>query len=61
MKHQETHNVSNVEVTCEICNENFDSLNHLRQHIMDSHGDPNVMCELCGKECRPDKLKQHIE
>lgn len=61
-KHKETHELSKrEEQTCEICGETLDSMNSLREHITDAHGDPNVTCELCGEECQPDKLKDHIE
>lgn len=61
-KHEESHNLpEGAEETCEICNEKFNSIKSLRQHITNSHGDPNVTCELCGKQCRPQRLKQHIE
>lgn len=62
LKHKETHELSSIEEkSCEICNETFDSVEFLREHIANNHGDSTVMCELCGEECKPDALKEHIE
>lgn len=60
LKHQEIHQLTSERI-CEICSKSFDSIKSLKQHIMNDHGDPNVTCELCGQECRPERLKQHIE
>lgn len=60
--HQEIQNLPEVEEeTCEISKEIFDGVKSLREHITNNHGDPRIICELCGKEYRPELLKQHIE
>ena len=50
------------DITCDICNKQFDRIDYLRTHKYFIHKNIKVKCHTCGKGCKsPGVLKKHLQ